>query len=156
MKKAAALSIPNERRVALKTTRYARLVAIDDSRRPTVEIEGVQTGARWLGHVAEFILAGAQTLPLLVLVTYVDGDDVPIIAGTVETTWQPRKSTTAGNQVKIDGQTTTITAEKQIELRCGDASITLTKDGKVVIKGARVVSRASRLNKIRGSSVQIN
>ena len=41
-------------------------------------------------------------------------------------------------------------------LRCGKASITLTREGKVLIKGAYLSSRSSGVNRIKGGSVQIN
>ena len=42
------------------------------------------------------------------------------------------------------------------ELRCGKASITLTRAGKVLIRGAYLLSRSSGVNRIKGGSVQIN
>lgn len=47
-------------------------------------------------------------------------------------------------------------AGEALELRCGGSAITLTKDGKVVIRGQDVTSRARRGNKIKGATVQIN
>jgi len=47
-------------------------------------------------------------------------------------------------------------AKKEIVLRCGKASITLTKAGKVMIKGTYVVSRSSGANKIKGASIALN
>jgi hypothetical protein len=47
-------------------------------------------------------------------------------------------------------------AEREIVLRCGDASITLTREGKVLIRGAYLLSRSSGTNSIKGGSVQIN
>ena len=44
----------------------------------------------------------------------------------------------------------------QIVLRCGEASITLTRAGKVLIRGAYVLSRSSGTNRIQGGSVEIN
>lgn len=49
-----------------------------------------------------------------------------------------------------------LTAEKEIVLRVGDASITLTRAGKIVLRGTYVLSRSSGVNKIKGGSVQIN
>jgi hypothetical protein len=49
-----------------------------------------------------------------------------------------------------------LVAEQEIVLRCGEASITLTKAGKIVLRGAYVLSRSSGVNKIKGGSVQIN
>jgi hypothetical protein len=41
-------------------------------------------------------------------------------------------------------------------LRCGEASISLSRDGKVVIRGRHIVSHASGVNRIRGGSVELN
>jgi hypothetical protein len=49
-----------------------------------------------------------------------------------------------------------VSAEREIVLRCGDASITLTRAGKVIIKGRYVVSRSTGYNKIKGATVDIN
>ena len=56
----------------------------------------------------------------------------------------------------IDGERLEFSAEREIVLRCGKASITLTREGKVLIKGAYLSSRSSGVNRIKGGSVQIN
>ena len=58
--------------------------------------------------------------------------------------------------VQADGERVTITAEKEIVLRCGKASLTLTRAGKVLIRGTYLLSRSSGVNRIKGGSVQIN
>ena len=50
----------------------------------------------------------------------------------------------------------TVEADRQIELRCGKASLTLRRDGKVVVRGTHVVSASSGPNKIKGASVALN
>jgi Domain of unknown function (DUF6484) len=64
----------------------------------------------------------------------------------------------SGDQVDVDadGQRLVVTAKNQIVLRCGKASITLTKEGKVIIQGAYVSSQSSGVMRIGGGSVQIN
>jgi hypothetical protein len=57
---------------------------------------------------------------------------------------------------EIDGRQVTLTADHEIVLRCGKASITLTRAGKVLIRGAYLLSRSSGVNRIKGGSVQIN
>lgn len=59
-------------------------------------------------------------------------------------------------EVTIDGKRMTFNAEEQIELRCGKASITLTRAGKILIRGAYLLNRSSGVNRIKGGSVQIN
>ena len=59
-------------------------------------------------------------------------------------------------EVSKDGQRVSLSAEQEIVLQCGDASITLTKSGKIILRGAYLLSRSSGANCIRGGSVQIN
>lgn len=47
-------------------------------------------------------------------------------------------------------------ADRQITLRCGKSSLTLTRDGKIVISGKDLLSRASSANRIRGGVIQLN
>lgn len=58
--------------------------------------------------------------------------------------------------VQLDDQRLELRAEREIVLRCGKASITLTRAGKVIIQGAYLSSRSSGVNRIKGGSVQIN
>jgi uncharacterized protein (DUF2345 family) len=58
--------------------------------------------------------------------------------------------------VQADDERVTIEAGREIVLRCGDAAITLTRAGKVIIKGSYVVSRSTGYNKIKGAAVDIN
>jgi hypothetical protein len=56
----------------------------------------------------------------------------------------------------IDGKRLSLEAQEEIILKCGEGSITLRKDGKIIIKGTHLLSRASGPNRIKGGSVQIN
>jgi hypothetical protein len=56
----------------------------------------------------------------------------------------------------IDGKTIVLSAETEIILRCGASSITLTRAGKILIRGTYVSSHSSGVNRIKGGSVQIN
>jgi hypothetical protein len=47
-------------------------------------------------------------------------------------------------------------ARKSLKLKCGDGSITIREDGKILIKGKDLVSHAKRVNRIKGGSVAIN
>jgi hypothetical protein len=58
--------------------------------------------------------------------------------------------------LEVDGERMVLTAQNEIVLRCGKASITLTRAGKIVIRGTHLVSRSSGMNRIKGGSVQIN
>jgi len=49
-----------------------------------------------------------------------------------------------------------IEAGEMLSLKCGESSVDLRKDGKVMIRGSDVLSRAKRTNRIKGGSVAIN
>ncbi len=59
-------------------------------------------------------------------------------------------------EARVDGRRVVIHAADEILLECGASSILLRKDGKIILKGIQIVSRASECHKIRGASVQIN
>ncbi len=58
--------------------------------------------------------------------------------------------------VQRDGDLIELTAEREIVLRCGNASITLTCAGKVLIRGAYVSSYSTGVNAVKGGAVHIN
>lgn len=76
----------------------------------------------------------------------------PIILGRLQEKAEP----VASPNFKVDGERLVLHAEREIELRCGDASIVLTKAGKVLIKGNYVLTRSRGANKIKGAYVDIN
>ena len=56
----------------------------------------------------------------------------------------------------VDGRRVVVEAEDEIVLRCGEASITLRRNGRVVVRGTYVETRSKGVNRIKGGSVQIN
>ena len=83
-----------------------------------------------------------------------DDPTLPIIVGIMEDSHGPDE--TGSVDVEVDGQRIVLTAKQEIVLRCGEASITLTRAGKILIRGTHVSSRSSGLNKMKGAVVQIN
>jgi hypothetical protein len=78
----------------------------------------------------------------------------PMVMGPMVT---PARATSGlGPVAEKDGERVEISAAKEIVLRCGEASITLTRAGKILIRGAYVLTRSSGVNRIQGGSVQIN
>ncbi len=69
---------------------------------------------------------------------------------------QDMHALTNSPECEIDGEKVVFTAEKEIVLRCGEASITLTSAGKVLIQGNYVLSSASGINQVQGNAVKIN
>jgi uncharacterized protein DUF6484 len=58
--------------------------------------------------------------------------------------------------IDADGQRLIVLAKEQIVFRCGRASITLTKTGKVIVQGTYISNRSSGVLRLKGGSVQIN
>ena len=46
--------------------------------------------------------------------------------------------------------------KREIVLKCGEASITLRSDGRMMLRGAYVETYAKGVNRIKGGSVKIN
>jgi hypothetical protein len=86
-----------------------------------------------------------------VVVARTADDRHPVIIGRVHQKIAPTSAT-----VTVDGDHLLIQATRQIELKCGDASIVLTKAGKVLIRGNYVLSRSRGSNRIKGAFVDIN
>jgi hypothetical protein len=85
-----------------------------------------------------------------VIVAFQDGDATrPVILGRVQERVAPAHA-------RADGKRLVIRAEQEIELRCGEASIILTRAGKVLIRGAYVLTRSRGANKVKGAYVDIN
>jgi hypothetical protein len=77
----------------------------------------------------------------------------PAAAATV-----PEKAAVPGKKVeaRVDGKRVVLEGEQEVVLRCGDASITLQRNGKMILRGAYIETTAKGLNRIRGGSVKIN
>jgi len=92
-----------------------------------------------------------------VLVTFEAGNPrFPYIIGSL---WQPEQPPAVSHpsvEAKVDGEQVIIEGKKEIVLKSGKASITLTKAGKIIIRGAYLLSRSSGVNRIKGGSVEIN
>ena len=106
-----------------------------------------------------------QRANIPVLIIFENEDPLlPIIVGIVRDTLfriEPSKEIVLSpgrskRDVVIDGEKMIIDAKQEIVLRCGKSSITLRKDGKIVLKGIQITSRAAATNKIKGGAVSIN
>lgn len=65
----------------------------------------------------------------------------------------------ARSAVEVDGEAVDyayLEGKEMVVLRCGRASITMTKEGKVIIRGAYISSRSSGVNRMKGGSIQLN
>lgn len=130
-----------------------RIVRITEGGRPLVDFEGNRMGpleARTLvDRPSESIAGDLPDLP--VLLVFERGDlTLPIIVGFIRETF--------GAPLALDAKPRRIVLEarEEVVIRSGKSSVTLHNNGDVVTKASRIVSRASRTNKIRGPRVSIN
>lgn len=60
------------------------------------------------------------------------------------------------DNVYLDGKRVVLEGQEEVVFKCGDASITLTKAGKILIRGKYLLNRSTGVNRIMGGSVQVN
>jgi phage baseplate assembly protein gpV len=141
----------------VSTPIVARLVEFDPEDRPVVRCDALQSGERLVAR-ATVALERAHLGQDVVLLCENGDPRLPIIVGVVE---QRTRATLAKQPdkpavVHADDERYVIEGQREVVLRCGASSITLTRAGKVIIKGTYVLSRSSGYNKIKGAAVDIN
>jgi len=119
----------------------------------------------FVGQPSSAALAARTTIDLCeshigmdVVLLFEDGDpNRPVIVGCIR---NPAESSHGKLPERVsvdaDGERVVVSAQSQVVLRCGKASITLTRAGKVLIEGAFILTRSSGVNRIKGGSVEIN
>jgi hypothetical protein len=162
----------DRREGAITGVRIGQIAALAEGGTPLVDFPGNPAGAAVAAKTTTRL--APQDLRRSVVLMFEDGSPRrPVILGLLEQTpiasdetlplagdATPRDPRTALDlerfTVEADGRRVTVTADQELVLRCGKASITLTKAGKVIVRGAYLLSRSSGVNRIKGGSVQIN
>jgi hypothetical protein len=144
--------------------RIGRLAAPGPQGEIRVEYGGDTKPARSVSGVNRAELVKPENQGNDVLLIFEAGDpDRPIIIGLMDDPLEALVSMEVAAKrpdplkaALVDGKRVTIEAEEEVVLKCGAGSITLRKDGKIIIKGTHLLSRSSGPNRIKGGSVQIN
>ena len=128
----------------------------NEGRTPLVTFAG-QPGSAALAARATLDLHAAHVGSEIVLV-FADGDPLqPIVMGVLRQQDTNALERRPGNvEVDADGERMIVAAREQLVLRCGRATLTLTKAGKVIIEGTYISSRATGVQRINGGSIQLN
>lgn len=129
------------------------LVGLDDAGAPLVDYPGNRQSS----------LPARSTVPLSqqqvgreVALMFEEGDPArPLIIGLIQDPFRPTAEAKLIHTT-VDGEPLTITAEKELVLKCGQASIVLTRDGKIQLRGTYLLSRSSGVNRIQGGSIELN
>lgn len=159
----AAMREPIPREPFGVRTRVGKLVEWSSGHAPKVDFAGNDRGplpARSIVPLSAAIIAEAIRSERGVLLSFEDGrPDAPIITGLLQDLVDEDESSEtnlAEAEARVDGRRIELEAADEIVLRCGQASITLRRNGRVVIRGTYVESRSRGVNRIKGGSVEIN
>jgi hypothetical protein len=115
--------------------------------------------ARTIVHfTADAIERAAQANAEVLLLLEDQRSDLPIVIGllTPPTTLAEDAQVASHFEAVVDGERVVIDAKDEIVLRCGEASITLRRNGRIVVRGTYVETRSKGVNRIKGGTVQIN
>ena len=100
---------------------------------------------------------GDEALGKEIAVLFEQGDaSRPLIIGLIQHPDRQADLEVTTVTAQLDGEHIVLSAEKDITLKCGKASITLTRAGKILVRGAYLSSHSSGVNRIRGGTVHIN
>jgi hypothetical protein len=90
------------------------------------------------------------------VLVFENGDPLlPIVVGLVQAPSQaPAEATTI--EADVDGKRVRVVGKDEIVLQCGQASVTLRRNGRIVIRGTYVETHSEGTNRIKGGQVQIN
>ena len=153
---------PARQRARVRGHRVGVIVGFD-GRGATVDFPGNPHGALWARQTVPLEPQTAVSREVL-LVFEDERSDRPIIVGVLERATPVAMSPGKGgaspqpapSEMLVDGRRVLLDAQDEIVLRCGEASITLRRNGRVVIRGAYVETRSRGVNRVKGGSVQIN
>src|SRR5487761_30448 len=144
-----------------------RIVAVEAAGTVSVVVPGVTEArpARLAASLTRDELLAARDAGSCAVLVFENGDPaLPIIVGLVQTAGSPADAVHNDDgpqapqvlEADVDGKRVRITAQDEIVLECGSASITLRRNGRVVVRGTYVESYSDGTNRIKGGQVRIN
>jgi predicted pyridoxine 5'-phosphate oxidase superfamily flavin-nucleotide-binding protein len=145
----------------------ATIVTVDEEGTVGVQLAGTSRSrpARLGVPLSAGQLLAAAKAGRAAILAFENGDPaLPIVVGLMqpaarrEAGASPDAAESAAQEVQaeVDGRRVRITAQDEIVLECGSASITLRRNGRVVIHGDYVETCSEGTNRIKGGQVRIN
>ena len=135
-------------------------IAEDDTLQVRIGNRGPLVPARLAVQVTRERVEVAVTLQQQAVAVFENGDrSRPVIIGFIEPLAARQTSTPSTSpmvEADVDGRRVRVTAQDEVVLQCGNASITLRRNGRVIIRGTYVETHAEGTNRIKGGQVQIN
>jgi hypothetical protein len=169
-RKPAAERLAVEPAEPILSTRVGRLVEGSAPGKLKVDFAGNKGGARPARTTVPLdaaAVARAVATKRGVLLIFENGDPaLPVVIGLLEETTggallgellaKPASTAGAPVEARLDGKRVVLEGKEEVVLRCGEASITLRRDGKVLVRGAYIETQAKGVNRIKGGAVKIN
>ncbi|ATB51309.1 DUF6484 domain-containing protein [Corallococcus macrosporus] len=59
-------------------------------------------------------------------------------------------------EARVDGKQVRLEAREEVTLKCGKASLTLRRNGDVILRGVNIQTEAEQVQRIKGGKVQVN
>jgi hypothetical protein len=139
----AVPSVARARVLAINADGTLRIKAIGSPRASVARVAVPLDRARLLAAID----AGEE-----VVVAFENGDlRAPIVVGAL---WNHIDN--AAIVASVDGKRVKLSGKDEVVLECGNASITLRRNGRLIIKGAHVETVSEGTNRIKGGQVRIN
>lgn len=151
-----------------------RLVTGSTPGKPFVDFPGSPAPpvpARTTVQLSSLVIERAVTTNQGVLLVFENGDPaLPIVVGLIQapeaSPFQallvaPREAAASPEaklprEARLDGDRVVLEGKREVVLKCGEATLTLRRDGKVLIRGAYVETHSRGVNRIKGGAVKIN
>ena len=150
---------------ALAAVAVARVVGIASSGLPLVEYAG--SGSDESVEAETTVDISTDDVGRRATVAFLDGNrDAPVITGLLKKAaargtgapepGEAKKPGGLATPVTVDGERVVVRGKQRIVLECGKASITLTADGKVIVRGTYVHSQSSGVARIQAGILRLN
>lgn len=156
----AHLNLPTTGREELvQAARIGRITAVDEQGIVTIWMPnlGPMQARLAVPVTLDQIKRAISTQQSVLLLIEDRAPDRPIIVGFVEdrVNLEPAPPPQVV-EADVDGKRVRLVGKDEVVLECGSASITLRRNGRVVIKGAYVETHSDGTNRIKGGQVRIN
>ena len=166
------LRAPSARKPAAATAAVClgRIVSVDARGVAGVEYSGSAgtLAARLAVASPDRVMSPTMQVGQEVVLTFENGDPaLPIILGFIQPPPSPGEAHSDAPAARadsamqvieadVDGKRVRIVAQDEIVLQCGEASVTLRRNGRIVIRGTYVETCSEGTNRIKGGQVRIN